>query len=370
MSRAAEHLMRTEKRPAAQAGSKEEESRALFYAAICRRDAAFDGLFYTGVLTTGIYCRPSCPARTPKLENVRFFAAPEEAEAAGLRACLRCKPKDAHPKNEQLEKVQAMCRLIAGAEEEPSLEELARHVALSPGRAQKLFKQTLTVTPKQFAAATRLERFRKAARDGQSVTGAIYEAGYGSSSRFYEKESANLGMRPRDYGRKGEGLSIAWACRKTSLGTLLIAGTAKGLCLVRIGSGEKALEADLKAEFPKADFHKQDAALAKWADALAAYAEGQADWPLLPLDIAGTAFQAKVWAALRAIPRGQTATYGDIAKAIGLPKAHRAVANACAANPVALAVPCHRILPASGGTGGYRWGTARKKKLLALEEQD
>ena len=206
----------------------EKDIRQLFYRAIEQRDGSYDGLFYTGVLTTGIYCKPSCPARTPKLENIRFFPTPAAAEKAGLRACLRCKPSAPLAGAGSWKKVRAMCALFEEAEETPSLGALAKAAGLSEGHAQKLFRKTLGVTPKQYGGAMKLERFRKASRAGHSVTRAIYEAGYGSSSRFYEKESAALGMRPADYGKKGEGQTIFWTCRKTALGTLLIAGTAKG----------------------------------------------------------------------------------------------------------------------------------------------
>jgi len=354
----------------------EEDIRQLFYRAIEQRDGSYDGLFYTGVLTTGIYCEPSCPARTPKLENIRFFPTPAAAEKAGLRACLRCKPRAPFAKEKSWEKVRAMCALFEEAEETPSLGALAKAAGLSEGHAQKLFRKTLGVTPKQYGGAMKLERFREASRAGHSVTRAIYEAGYGSSSRFYEKESAALGMRPTDYGKKGEGQTIFWTCRKTALGTLLIAGTAKGLCTVRFGESEKKLAASLAEEFSNAALLNAEKAAKKseadtlgtWADALTRYAEGLEAWPELPLDIKATAFQAKVWAALRAVPAGKTATYGQIAAAIGLPQSQRAVARACAMNPVALAIPCHRILPKSGGIGGYHWGPERKEKLLDLEK--
>ncbi len=373
-------LRKAEMRQAEKAGhaSDDENVRQLFYRAIEQRDERYDGLFYTGVLTTGIYCKPSCPARTPKLENIRFFPTPAAAEKAGLRACLRCKPRAPFADEGSWEKVRAMCALFEEAEETPSLGALAKAAGLSEGHAQKLFRKTLGVTPKQYAGAMKLERFRKASRAGHSVTRAIYEAGYGSSSRFYEKESAALGMRPADYGKKGEGQTIFWTCRRTALGPLLIAGTAKGLCTVRFGESEKKLAASLAEEFSNAALLNADKtakkgeadarALETWADALTRYAEGLEAWPELPLDIKATAFQAKVWAALRAVPAGKTATYGEIAAAIGLPQSQRAVARACAMNPVALAIPCHRILPKSGGIGGYHWGPERKEKLLDLEK--
>jgi AraC family transcriptional regulator of adaptative response/methylated-DNA-[protein]-cysteine methyltransferase len=337
--------------------------------AVQSRDARFDGVLIYAVLTTGVYCRPSCPSRRPRWENVRFFSDYEAADAAGFRPCKRCRPRRTGRAGESNTRILGLCRLIARqGSSPPTLRQLAEHAELSPGYVQRLFRQSLGVSPRQYADALRLARFKQAAGAGASITRAFHDAGYGSSSRFYERGARELGMSPRSYRAGGQGLRIEWTLRKTPLGQLLVAGTERGLCAVRLGDSAESLAEELRSEFARADLHRGKRWLGPWADALAAYLRAQRDWPLLPLDVRSTAFQARVWDALRRLPSGHTATYGEIAAALGAPAAARAVARACAQNPVGVAVPCHRVVPKAGGSGGYRWGKARKQKLLELEK--
>jgi len=334
------------------------------WAAVLARDTRCDGAFVFAVRTTGIYCRPGCPARRPKRENVVFFESAHAAEVAGFRACLRCYPDRPVTAPEAIAQA---CQLIEASETPPSLDRLAQAAGLSRFHFHRVFKSELGMTPKQYADAVRQERARKTLAGGGSVTDAIYEAGYQNPARFYQNAVSALGMRPGDYRAGGRGQTIWYALADCAFGRALIAGTARGLCAIFLGESDNDLRADLEARFPSARLVTADEAVAGCVSETLKYIE----WPdalfRLPLDIQGTAFQQKVWAALRDIPFGGTATYSDIARKIGTPSATRAVASACGANPVAVAVPCHRIVRADGGMGGYRWGVPRKQALLARE---
>lgn len=325
------------------------------------RDLEAVGAFYIAVRSTKIYCRVGCPARGPKRENVRFFDTPQEAEAAGYRACLRCRPKQALASKTVVQKIKT---LIEQAEKPPTLDELGQAVGLSPFHLQRLFKQETGLSPKQFAQAFRLGKLKEQLRMNDTVTQAMYEVGYGSSNSLYRSANTQMGMTPLAYRRGGKGLRIRFAFADSPLGKLLIGATEKGLCSLLIGESEAELEALLRQEFAHAEI--EPGQLAEFVQPILARIAGQkaAD---LPLDLHGTAFQLKVWQALRSIPRGQTRTYGQIAQTLGDPKAVRAVAGACGANPVAIVVPCHRVIGADGKLTGYRWGVQRKQKLLEQE---
>lgn len=344
-------------------------SAERFWLAIQSRDSGFDGLFYYGVRTTGIFCRPACPSRRPTRANVTYFALPEAARAAGFRACLRCRPEGANLRDPQAELVQSVCRLIERAtEERPNLDAVGEQLKLSRSHLEKLFKKLMGITPREYAEALRIDRFKGNVRAGRSVTDAMYEAGYGSSSRLYEKASAQLGMTPATYRKGGQGMTIRYTVADSPLGLLLVAATERGVCSVQLGDESEELARDLRAEFPRADVEVDETGLRPQVRALLDYLEGQQPHPDLPLDVQGTAFQRRVWEELRRIPPGQTASYGEIADRIGRPTAARAVARACATNPVALVTPCHRVVGGDGSVSGYRWGVARKRRLLEQEQ--
>jgi AraC family transcriptional regulator of adaptative response/methylated-DNA-[protein]-cysteine methyltransferase len=326
-----------------------------------------DGLVYYGVTSTGVYCRPSCASKRPRRDNVVFFRQREDAEHAGFRSCRRCRPDAVRP-NPHFEIVRAVCRHIDAHPDEPAtLARLSRELGFSPFHVQRTFKTLLGVTPRAWAETRRLERFKEQVRRGGSVTSALYDAGYGSSSRLYERSSSQLGMTPAAYRDGGRGREIRFTILETGLGLTLVAGTAQGVCAVRFGESGRELEAGLRAEFRHASVRRADGELGAWAEAVRSLvAGGESE---LPLDIRATAFQRLVWEALRAIPRGETRAYSDIAAAIGAPRAARAVARACATNPVAVLIPCHRVVPKDGEMGGYRWGVDRKKKLLESEQK-
>ena len=332
------------------------------------RDAASDGAFVFAVASTGIYCRPSCPSRRPKRRNVAFYALPEAAERAGYRACFRCKPRETAAADPRIEAVRQTCRYIEDNDESlPTLAALGAHVGLSPHHLQRVFKRQMGISPRQYADARRLERLKASLKAGDQVTGALYQAGYGSSSRLYEKAPAQLGMTPATYRKGGAGTRIGYTIVASPLGRLLVGATERGVSAVCLGTSDGALEAILRDEFPAAEIARDDAALAGWVGDIVAHLDGRRPHLDLPVDVRATAFQRAVWEALCAIPYGETRSYSDVAQAIGRPKAVRAVANACAANPVALVVPCHRVVRADGAAGGYRWGVKRKKTLLAAE---
>ncbi len=334
---------------------------------VLAKDTKADGRFVYAVKSTGVFCRPSCPSRRPRREMVEFFDSPVEAQRAGYRACRRCAPLE---RNQQLQKVEAACRYIDhNLDITLSLTAVSNHVSISPFYFQRLFKRILGISPRQYQQARRAGKFRKALLGEGRVTDAIYEAGYSSSSRAYESIPAQLGMTPSAFRRKGEGVEIRWTVVSTELGKMLIATTPRGVCAVRFGENETALLRELKRDFHAAAIHRDDQALAPVASQVEQLLSGPAAPRNIPLDIQGTAFQQLVWDALRRIPPGETRSYADVAKTIGRPKAVRAVANACASNPVALVVPCHRVVQKNGSLAGYRWGVKRKAALLAKESR-
>ncbi len=340
--------------------------------AVVARDKAADGTFYTAVATTGIYCRPSCSARQPLRKNVSFYSTSAEAVAAGYRACKRCKPDapaDAVAYDPNAAKVTAACRMIEAAETPPRLDTLARVAGMSPHHFHRVFKALTGVTPRAYAAAHRQQRVRAALSAEGSVTEAMYTAGYNSSSRFYAEASQALGMKPRSYRAGGADVVIRHAVAGSSLGPVLVAATDKGICAIFFGDDREALQRELSRRFPRASLQSADKPFAKLISAVVAHIEAPAKAFDLPLDIRGTAFQHQVWEALREIPPGETVTYGDIARRIGKPAAVRAVGTACGANPIAVAVPCHRVVGSNGALTGYRWGVERKRKLLEREKR-
>ena len=345
---------------------KSEDERWL---AVCARDKRADGVFFFGVETTGIYCRPSCGARQPRRENVVFFDTQEEAVNAGYRACKRCKPDATKSWNEQEQMVARACRFIEAAETAPKLEAIAAEVGLSPYHFHRIFKEVTGVTPKAYAASHREQAVRDSLRNVGTVTEAIYDAGYNANSRFYEKAQSFLGMQPQEFKKGGYGKTIHYVIRECALGLMLLAATDQGVCSIRLGDDAGALEAELQTEFPGAMLTGSDDTFETWVDtALELIDARRPTGRRLPLDIRGTVFQQRVWKALQTIPVGETASYKEIAEKIGSPKAVRAVAQACANNPVAVAVPCHRVVRSDGALSGYRWGVERKKKLLEQEK--
>jgi AraC family transcriptional regulator of adaptative response/methylated-DNA-[protein]-cysteine methyltransferase len=328
------------------------------------RDAKADGTFVYGVRTTGVYCRPSCRSRRPNRSNVQFFGNSVEAEQAGFRDCKRCLPKNSTIDDGRSKTIQMACSLIESAESLPSLAELANAVGLSPGYFHRLFKRAVGVTPREFAMSVRAERLRRGLVEGESVVGAILGAGFGSVGRGYEASSETLGMTPGEFRNGAEGQEIQYATAETSLGHLLVAATERGLCSIALGDSAEGLVEGLVKRFPKAKLAADDAEFASKLRQVVAFVELPGSKLDLPLDIRGTAFQRQVWEALRAIPRGSTATYTQIAQAIGRPSSVRAVANACGSNELAVVIPCHRVIRGDGGLGGYRWGINRKRALL------
>lgn len=335
---------------------------------IVTRDPDADGSFVYSVRTTGVYCRPSCAARLARRENVAFHASCQDAEQAGFRPCKRCKPNELAPKQILAAKIAEICRLIEAAEEIPTLDQLAAEAGLSPSYFHRSFKQLTGVTPHHYARQNRASRVVAALADRQSsVTEAIYAAGFNSSGRFYDIADDLLGMTPSDFRAGGSAQTLSVAIAESSLGAVLVAGTGKGICAVLIGDEPDDLLEDLRRRFPKAALSLGDAGFVDWVRLVVGQIEEPRASVDLPLDIRGTAFQQRVWQALRAIPRGETATYSEIAAQLGLPRAVRAVAAACAANKIALLIPCHRVLRRDGDLAGYRWGVERKRALLKRE---
>ena len=343
--------------------------RASYWDAVATRDRAMDGVFFYAVMSTGIYCRPSCPSKRPRRENVVFFRAREAAEGAGFRPCKRCKPESINQRDASSQLVEKVCRYIDTHPDEPAtLETLGRALGVSPFYLQRTFKALTGITPRAYADSRRLNSLKAGLREGRSVTRSLYDAGYGSSSRLYERASSQLGMTPARYRKQGSGVTIHYTIAATPIGRMLLAATDRGICLIHFGDAIATLEQELRIEYPKAEITRADRKLGEHVKTLRAILQGE-HAAALPLDIQATAFQRRVWQALQAIPRGATKSYSKIAANIGHPKAARAVARACAANPVAVAIPCHRVVREDGDTGGYRWGLERKKKLLALEGQ-
>ena len=339
--------------------------------AVVNHDATLDGHFVYAVATTGIYCRPSCSSRRPRRENVKFFDRPTAAEEAGFRACLRCRPKSAahmHADDARSKNVRAICRYIERHLDEPvSLRTLGETFEMSPFHLQRTFKAALGITPKEYADSCRMDQLKRNLQSGQTVTNALYQAGYSSSSRLYERASQHLGMTPDKYRRGAIGTSIRFTTAESPLGRVLIAATEQGICAIRFGDTDNELEQGLRREYPFATRKRQDENLSTWKQQVLEHLRGQKLNSSLPLDIQATVFQRKVWSYLQTIPRGETKSYSQVARAIDRPTATRAVARACATNSVALEIPCHRVVREDGGLGGYRWGIERKKKLLEME---
>ena len=330
------------------------------------RDARQDGRFVFAVRTTGIYCRPSCPSRRPRRDSVEFFLDPRQAEGAGYRACLRCKPTEI---SSQAQAVLQARKLLDEAEGVLTLAELSKQVRVSPFHLQRLFKRATGLSPREYQSARRMQQVKHGLRKGDDVTTALYNAGFGSASRLYEKSHQQLGMTPGAYRRGGTGVTVQYAIVPSPLGRMLVAATPRGMCAVRFGDTASELESELRAEFHAATLVRDEAALQRYTKPLLASLRGESVTIELPLDVRATAFQMRVWEKLREIPAGETRSYSEVAQGIGDPKAVRAVARACASNPVALAVPCHRVVRSDGELAGYRWGVQRKKKLLKMEAQ-
>jgi len=339
------------------------------WAAFEARDAQADGQFVVAVLSTGIYCKPSCPARRPKRENVRFYRMAEAAERAGYRACKRCRPNDVEAANPRLAAIRKAARLIDEADAIPTLTMLGRAVGISPHHLQRLFTEIVGVSPRAYGEAKRVARLKADLKKGEPVAQAMYGAGYGSASRLYEKAKVELGMTPARYRKGGVGEAVRFAIKKSPLDLLLVAATERGVCMIALGEDEGKLAKALEAEFPEASLARDESGLGTYVEPIVRHLAGKLPHLDLPLDVRATAFQRRVWQELQRIPAGQTASYRDIAKRIGNPRAVRAVANACAANPVPLVVPCHRVVRSDGDLGGYRWGAKRKQALLARERR-
>jgi AraC family transcriptional regulator of adaptative response/methylated-DNA-[protein]-cysteine methyltransferase len=336
--------------------------------AVLARDRSHDGSFLFAVSTTGVYCRPSCPARRPHRENVQFFRRPEQAEKAGFRACQRCRPKSAGDQSGN--QIQAICRYIEQHLDDPiTLPDLGAQFGMSPFHLQRTFKRVLGVSPKAYADSCRMRLLKQRLQAGHNVTRALYDAGYGSSSRLYERTASQLGMTPDRYRRGAIATEIRYACAPSPLGRMLVAATDRGICSISFAASDDELVEGLKREFPFA-VRKHDADFMRpWVQALRNQLTGHPLSEKLPLDIQATAFQRRVWTYLQSLPLGATKSYGEVARAIGAPTAARAVARACATNPVAVAIPCHRVVRGDGELGGYRWGVDRKRTLLDLEQR-
>ncbi|MEZ5658734.1 MAG: bifunctional DNA-binding transcriptional regulator/O6-methylguanine-DNA methyltransferase Ada [Burkholderiaceae bacterium] len=341
----------------------EDERRA----AVGRRDQAADGQFVYAVTTTGVYCRPSCVSRPALPANLRFFADAPAAQAAGFRPCKRCHPQLALEDAGERRRIITACRLIERSERTPTLAELAAAAGLSEHHFHRLFKRALGVTPRAYALADRRARLQRSMSREGSVTEAIYATGYSSSGRFYEEAGAALGMLPRARLAAGAGETIRFAVGQCSLGALLVAATARGVCAISIGDDPQALIEELQGRFARAELIGDDAGFAAHVAQVAGLVDGRRDALNLPLDIRGTAFQQRIWQALRDIPAGTTTTYSELAATLGMPRATRAVAAACAANTLAVAIPCHRVVRNDGSLAGYRWGIERKRALLERE---
>jgi AraC family transcriptional regulator of adaptative response/methylated-DNA-[protein]-cysteine methyltransferase len=335
--------------------------------AVQRRDVAADGQFYYSVSSTGVYCRPSCGARPALRRNVRFHDSCADAEAAGFRPCLRCKPGQPPLAERHAAAVAQACRLIDAAEEAPDLDALARACGMSRFHFHRVFKAHAGITPKAYAAAGRARRLRHTLAQASTVTDAIYAAGFNSSGRFYAASDAMLGMSAKAFRAGGSGASIRFAIGACSLGAILVAATDKGICAILIGDDPDLLARDLQDRFPRAELRGAEADFEATVAKVVGLVESPAIGLDLPLDVRGTAFQQRVWQALRAIPAGETVSYAELAGRVGLPSGARAIAGACAANPIAVAIPCHRVVRQDGSISGYRWGVERKAELLRRE---
>lgn len=336
--------------------------------AVTQRDAHADGAFYYAVATTGVFCRPSCASRLPRRENVAFFDTAEEARAAGFRPCKRCRP-DGLPRD--LAIVERACAALdADPAARLTLAQLSEAVHVSPFHLQRLFKRIVGVSPREYQAARRGAALRDALQRGEAVTRAALDAGFNSPSRLYDSVAGELGMAPSAYRKQGEGLRVHYACAPTALGQVLVAATDRGICRIAFGDDDAALAEALRQAFIKADLVEDATRIAPFVEQIDAYLQGRRETFDLPLDVSTTAFRQRVWDALRRIPYGETRSYTQIAEALGAPRAVRAVASACASNPVALAIPCHRVVQKGGALAGYRWGLTRKATLLEAEARN
>lgn len=342
-----------------------EEAR---WHAVAARDPAADGAFFYAVQTTGVYCRPSCAARRPKRSNVAFYDSRAAAERDGFRPCRRCRPDEMAAATRQAALIAAACRAIESAESAPRLAALAAAAGLSRFHFHRLFKAATGITPKAYAAARRAERLRTALPRSATVTAAAYGAGFNSSGRFYAAAAPVLGMRPKSFRAGGKDAAIRFALGQCSLGAILVAATQRGVCAISLGDDPEKLLQDLEDRFPEAELIGGDADFERLVAIVVGLIERPGPWPDLPLDIRGTAFQQRVWAAIARIPVGETLSYAELARRVGVPKAIRAVAGACAANQLAVAIPCHRVVRGDGAMAGYRWGVARKKALIVREK--
>ncbi len=343
--------------------------------AVLDRDPGRDGRFVYAVRSTGIFCRPSCPSRRAGRDQVTFYALAEAAARAGYRPCKRCRPERTEGAHPHIAMIQQVCRTLEDHDEGvPTLFELGAEVGMSPHHLQRLFKSLMGISPRQYAEALRLDRLKRGLKDGESVASALYGAGYGSSSRLYEKAPARLGMTPASYAKGGRGARITYAIVDHAglgpLGKLLVAATERGVCMAALGSSESGLEEELLEDYPLATLQRDDAGLSAWVTVVLDLAQGHPPHAGLPLDIRATAFQWRVFEQLSAIPTGETRSYGEIASALGQPGAARAVGRACATNPISMVVPCHRAIGSDGALHGYRWGIDRKKALLERERKE
>jgi AraC family transcriptional regulator of adaptative response/methylated-DNA-[protein]-cysteine methyltransferase len=350
---------------AASASASSRDDRR--WAAVVSRDARADGRFFFCVKTTGVYCRPSCPARTPKRDNVEFHVTREAAAKAGFRPCKRCKPDQPPLAQRRAETIAAACRRIEQADELPSLDDLARDAGMSRYHFHRTFRAITGVTPRAYAAARRAARVRENLVRADSVTAAIYDAGFNSSGRFYDSAHGLIGMTPTALRAGGESIDIRFAIGECSLGSILVAASPQGICAITLGDDPEALARGLQDRFPRANLIGGDAEFERCVATIVGFVEAPGVGLDLPLDVRGTAFQQRVWQALTLIPPGSTATYAEVAASIGAPGSQRAVARACAANPIAVAIPCHRVVRSDGALSGYRWGVERKRALLARE---
>ncbi|NNE65683.1 MAG: bifunctional DNA-binding transcriptional regulator/O6-methylguanine-DNA methyltransferase Ada [Pyrinomonadaceae bacterium] len=342
---------------------------AICWRAVVENDRRFDGLFFTCVKTTKIFCKPSCPAKTPKRENVLFVSDTETAMGKGFRACLRCKPTEITGVNEKTKIAVEACEYI-NANRRADLNELGKSLGLSSGHLQRVFKSVIGVSPRKYLEFIKLKRFKDGVSGGKEVLEAMYDAGFESTSRLYENANQKIGMTPGRYKEGGRNLVISYSITKCSLGNLLVAATSKGICAVKIGDSPEELSAELGREFVNAEIRVEGALIKHFVDAIVELIEGNEVGLELPIDVKATAFQMRVWDELRKIPFGETITYAELARRIGNEKSVRAVAAACAKNNVAVVVPCHRVIGSDGGLRGYRWGIERKQQLLENEKAD
>jgi AraC family transcriptional regulator of adaptative response/methylated-DNA-[protein]-cysteine methyltransferase len=338
------------------------------WAAILTRNSEFDGKFVFAVQSTGIYCKPSCPAKHPRRVNVVFFSGSEGAEQSGFRPCKRCRPH-LDQRSNRIEAMDRVCKYIeVNLNRKLTLSELSAHARMSPYHFQRIFKRTVGISPRQYAETRRVAKMKRLLRSGQTVTKALYGAGFNSRSRIYEKMPNQLGMSPGVFRRGGVGLQIDYTIVNCPLGRLLVGATERGICAVHMGDSDSTVEVSLSEEYPAASLHRDDQRLREWVSVILNYFAGQDSTLKLPLDVQATAFQWKVWKAIQSIPYGGTTTYSKLAAEIGSPKAARAVARACATNPTSLLIPCHRVIGEDGTLHGYRWGKKRKQDLLKLEQ--